>query len=280
MKKILIILLIILTIMGCDGVVPNPDPIPDPNPNSVEYRGFFVGITDYQSYICIYDLISPAKNTIKLKELFEKCKFGEGKSTFLSINTLTDHNATKENILNGILEQFSEADENDVSYFYFMGHGTTLINDPAIVPTDFKITIPSSYITVHELEEILSQIQGTKVVLLETCHAGNFIGKSSIDNFDNAVIDVFSQKPVGLLTKENYQVLTSSAGAEYSWDSSLGSLFCRYFIKGTKPETLYADKNSDGIADLTEILDYIRLSVTKQTAQSYPEGSIFPIVQY
>lgn len=213
---------------------------------------------------------SPYRNTEKLENLFNLCKFGEDEIGFEIIERLTNYDATKENILNGILDTFYNADDNDISYFYYMGHGGLRNSIPIITPTDFEYTLETA-ITVHELEEYLNMIAGTKVIFLETCHAGNFIDKS-------IELEAFTEFSLDLLNKEGYQVLASSKGSEFSWDSYQGSYFCKYLIKGC--ENLTADKNEDEIIDMSELYQYIKLNVTKQTVQIYPDGSIFPIVEY
>ena len=260
-KKLSILLIILISIFlsGC-GIIPEP-----PEPNYPVYRAFFVGVGEYENG---WALPSPAGNTDKLKNLFIQCKFGKDEIEFKNIEKLINYDATKENILNGILDIFCDADDNDVSYFYYMGHGGLKDDIPIITPTDFNaITV----ITVHELEEHLSMIAGTKVIFLETCHAGNFIDKS-------ITLEPFTEFSLDLLNKEDYQVLASSAGNEYTWDSPCGSYFCRYLIKGC--ENLTANKNEDGIVDISELYQYIKLNVTEQTVQIYPDGSTFPIVEY
>ena len=238
---------------------------PDPEPNIVIYRAFFVGVGRYENG---WTLPSPAENTDKLEDLFNLCKFGEDETGFQNIEKLTNYDATKENILNGILEVFAEADDNDVSYFYYMGHGGLKNDVPVISSTDYNGTI---VITVHELEEHLSMIAGVKVIFLETCHAGNFIDKSII-------FEPFTKFSLDLLNKEGYQVLASSAGNEYSWDSTSGSLFCNALIRGCK--NLEANRNEDEIVDISELYRYIKILVTRQTVQIYPNDSIFPVVEY
>jgi len=259
-KKIIIVLiiLILISLSGCWTT-------PPPEPNGIEYRGFFVGVSKYENG---QTLPSPKENTYKLEDLFIQCKFGEEEIEFEVIEKLTNYNATKENILNGILDVFYEADDNDVSYFYYMGHGGMRNGVPIITPTDYSSTIA---ITVHELEEYLSMISGTKVIFLETCHAGNFIDKDiALEPFDEFSLD--------LLNKEGYQVLASSAGSELTWDSYDGSYFCESLIDGC--ENLQANTNEDEIVDISELYEYIKTHVTKQTVQIYPEESIFPIVEY
>jgi len=266
MKKILIILVLCLFLSGCWTTPPPPEP------NGITYRGFFVGVGIYENG---WTLPSPAGNTDKLKNLFIQCKFGEEEIGFEYIEKLTNLDATKENILNGILEVFAEADDHDISYFYYMGHGGTLNDIPIITPTDYKSTLETA-ITVHELEEYLSMIAGTKVIFLETCHAGNFIDK-------DIALKAFTEFSLDLLNKEGYQVLASSAGSEYTYDSTYGSYFCRGLCEGCKE--LNADMNQDEIVDLTELYQYIKQWVidhrcNTQTVQMYPDGSTFPIAEY
>jgi hypothetical protein len=258
--KYLIILLCLILLAGCNPIIPEP-------PNYPIYRGLFVGVGKYNNG---WTLPSPAKNTEKLEALFKQCKFGETEIGFEIIERLTDYDTTKENILNGILSFFAGADDNDISYFYYMGHGGVIGDIPVITPTDYQSTLESA-ISVHELEVNLSMIAGTKIIFLETCHAGNFIDK-------DIPLEPFTEFSLDLLNKEGYQVLASSAGNQYTWDDEEGSYFCKSLIAGC--ENLMADTNQDGIINLSEIYQWIKEYVTKQTVQIYPDGSIFPIVEY
>jgi len=261
MKRIILICILCLLLSGCWTTPESPEP----EPNKVAYRAFFVGVGKHENG---WTLPSPAENTNRLEDLFIQCKFGEEEIGFEIIEKLTNYDATKENVLNGILSVFAESDNDDISYFYYMGHGGVIDDIPIITPTDYNSTLETA-ITVHELEEHLNMISGTKVIFLETCHAGNFIDKD---------IKLFIEFSLDLLNKEGNQVLASSKGSEYTWDSYGGSYFCKYLIKGC--EDLQADTNEDGIVDLSELYQYIRIHVTKQTVQIYPEGSTFPIMEY
>jgi len=253
MKLVIILLTILLTC--CTLPVIEPEPII----NDPEYRGLFIGVNDY-IYLPSLDLPSPAKNTERLKSLFEKCAI-DG-YPFTIIETLTGKDATKQNILDKILKTFGDADDNDVSYFYFMGHGNFKWGNPVIAPADYQYTLETS-ITSDELEGVLDQIKGTKVIFLETCHSGVFISRGDI--------------PL-LLNKENYQVLTSSAGGQSTYDNPDGySYFCKALIRGM--ENLRADANKDGIVTMDEIYRYIKNHVNRQTVQVYPFGSEFPVYQ-
>ena len=275
MKKILIVLICLL-LTGC-SIVPE---IPEPEVNRIEYRALLIGIGDYMFFSSV-DLTSPPYNVKRFKDIFEECKFGEYETEFEVINTLVDFETTKENILNGILETFADADENDVNYFYYMGHGGKSQGIPVITGTDTRFTLETS-ITVHELEEHLSMVSGTKVVFIESCHSGNFINKGN-DNFNDSVIDIFSRKSKDSLNKENYQVLTSSAGEQHTYTHGIWSYFCRGLLEGAKE--LNADVNKDKKVDLTELYNYIDKWVNEncpknQDVQIYPEESTFPIMEF
>jgi len=277
MIKKLIIVLILIFLSGC-GIIPEP-----PEQNRPVYRAYLVGVGDYLFYGPDVDLNSPAPNTEKLKSIFVKCKFGKEETEFIVIDTLIDWNATKENILNGILEVFGEAEENDVSYFYYMGHGGVNNGIPVITPTETKFTLETE-ITVHELEEHLSMIPGTKVVFLETCHSGNFIDKNVGErDFNDLVIEIFDQNSIDLINKEGYQILTCGTGEQYCWECGSSSYFCNGLYEGCL--YLKADINEDGIVNLYEAYLYIGEWVSEhsshnQDVQMYPDGSTFPIVEY
>lgn len=276
-RKIIIILCIITLgiLSGCNGEEPPP-------PDKITYRAFLVGVGDYL-FFSSADLSAPAYNVERLENLFNKCKFGEEEIEFVSIKKLVDHNATKENILNGIASTFGEAKSDDVSYFYYMGHGGVKDGIPVVTPTETKFTLETS-ITVHELESALSAISGIKVVFIESCHSGNFIDRGQ-DNFNKIVINIFKQKTRDLINKENYQVLTSSKGEQYSWVHGIWSYFCRALLLGC--QELNADTDGDEVVDLTELYIYIQEWVTEnlsqckeQDVQIYPDNSTFPIVEY
>ena len=266
-KKLIIILAILISIIlsGC-GVVPDP-------PNEIVYRAFLVGVED--CYIDSMDLPVAGYNVKRMNEIFSDCRFTNSKIEFSSIDTLRGSDSTKEAILEGILSTFGEADENDISYFYFMGHGGAKYGHPIFCPTDYTGSIHSA-IKLEELEATFDMIQGTKILFLESCHSGNFIEK----DFNAKIINTFRMKA---FNKDNYQVITSCAGDQFSYYYGAMSYFTMGLYKGCK--NLGADYNGNEIVDLSELYTYIVDWVSvhthqNQDAQMYPEGSTFPIVEY
>lgn len=269
-KRLILIILISIALAGC-GVIPE-----QPEPNEPVYRALLVGVS-------WGNLQSPPYNVDRLKEVFANCKFAEEEIEFVIINELKNSQATKEAVFEGIANAFAGADDNDVSYFYWMGHGGLKQGIPVLIPHGYDFTLESA-VTVHELESALSNISGTKVVIIETCHSGSFIGKGNND-FNDIVIDIFSHSK-DLLNKESYQVLTACAGNQLCWSSECGEAYGYFnmaFYEGC--QELEADADADGVINLLEMRNYIRNWIGShcwytQEVQMYPYNSTFPIVEY
>lgn len=261
--KIALLVIALIFLSGC-WVTPEPEP---PEPNGTVYRALLVGVGDY---MYISDLKSPFYNVDRMRKIFTDCRFTEAEIQFMVINELKDLEATKEAILEAITSTFAGADDNDISYFYWNGHGGEKI-EPHIHPSDSKKT-PTTWISVHELEEYLSAVPGMKIVIMDTCYSGGFIGKS------------FSK---ALLISDDYQVITSCAGDSVCWENPNSIKPYCYFTMGIYQGCigLQADTDKDGIINLTELWDYaywwaIQNKCNCQYAQYFPEGSEFPIVEY
>ncbi len=282
-----LIILAGLFLQGCGTPKPKPpETPPELPPEAPRYRALFVGVSKYDNYEGDIDLKTPAPNTIKLQNLFVTFRFGKDKTPVEKIVRLTDSQASKQGIKNAILETFKDAKEDDVSYFYYMGHGNVRLNTPVITPADYKYTDFLSMITVHELKAWLDEIKGHKVILLETCHGGNFIERDARGfglNFDELVIKEFSALSKSL-NRPNYYVITSSAGSQLSWENTFWnfSYFCRPFIEGCEGK---ADLNEDGLVSISELYRYATDWIAKQSLpkpqhpQIYPEGSQFVICE-
>ena len=284
-----------------------------PVEDNIIHRALLIGVGDYKNFPHFYpaanettDLLSPPYDVDRMRQTLEQCKFGSSDSAFFIINELKDWGAGKTAIFEGISSTFSGADENDISYFYFSGHGflDTGSNISYLCPTDTSLAIDiSTMISVDELESALSSIPGTKVVIIDSCHSGGFIGKGERENgsinnklidFNNNVINVFSMsQSKGLLTTNQYKVLTSC----HYFQTCLGmesliypensfGLFSMVFCEGcgyyifTSPYP--ADDNEDNKVSLHEAYLYTEsaLELFEQDVQVYPSNSTFTIVEY
>jgi len=266
--------------------------------NEVVYRALCVGVGDYIEG-SDNDLSAPPYDVDRIGQILQQCKFSTSNTTFSNIGYLKDWQATKSNILQSISSTFSSADSNDISYFYFSGHGSRVGNNSYICPADIT-SFTDSAISVDELEAALSEIPGTKVVFIDACYSGGFIGKSmdetitskeKLESFNDEVINAFSQaQPKGLLTTNQYKVLTSCHYYQECWEiqpeeGDPFGVFTMALCEGCGYYSSYpADTNLDNMVSLQEAYLYVKDWVfyygVDQDVQIYPNNSTFTIVEY
>lgn len=284
---------------------PTDTPVTPPVEDDIVYRALLVGVGNYEIYDPFPngDLYSPPYDVDRIVDVLNHCKFGTDEVNFSSIVSLKDLSATKAAIMNSIASTFSGADDNDISYFYFSGHGGEYLGTYYICPSDILLTSYENDISVNELEIALSSIPGTKVVILDSCHSGGFIGKGDgkiiipkeeLESFNNEIIDIFSQaQSKGLLITNQYKVITSCRGNQtclgsedpINPENSFG-VFTMALCEGcgynTYNHPYLADNDENNKVSLNEAYLYIEsaLESSDQDVQIYPNGSDFTIVEY
>ncbi|HNX63350.1 MAG TPA: caspase family protein [Candidatus Limiplasma sp.] len=236
----------------------------------------------------------------------------------LSTMTATDYAITEKTDLtgNGILSAiqtaFSGATENDVSLFFYSGHGVESTDNEylgALCGTD--IPNASGYITPTKLRTALDSIPGTKIVIIDACHSGNIIGKNTVASSDattasvaatstedeqainqiiaSSFISAFATSAKSNLATGGYYVLVAAHSTQtsiemwngYKWFGYFTTILCQGSgydeINNSVLSSLYADANSDSKISLSEAYNYVIAntgSVT-QVAQVYPTGSSY-----
>ncbi|MBA7580176.1 hypothetical protein ES708_22067 [subsurface metagenome] len=158
----------------------------------------------------------------------------------------------------------------------------------------------SSKITVNELEEALSVIPGTKVVIIDSCYSGGFIGKGgdtdefsdrALKIFNEGIIKIFSSgqnRERDLLTAGCYQVLTSCTGNQICFpinsDGNTMGAFTAALLEGCSYSYFTADSNNNGEITLEEAYLYVKNKVSSwgfiQDVQVYPTNSTFIFAGY
>ncbi len=272
--------------------------------NQPTYWALAIGIGDYIYYGPEGDLLAPPYDVNKMKEILYDCRFGTGEINFYKIIELKNTQATKTNIFQKIQSAFSGTDENDISYFYFSGHGALVNQESYLCPADFNGEINTA-ICVDELEAALSTIPGTKVVFIDSCHSGGFVGKdierdaidtdeseAYLSKFNESIINTFTDPllPKDLLTSNEYQVLTSSSWYQSSYELNPGhsdpfGVFTQALYEGCSlNNNVPADTNFDHKIVLQEaylfISQWVRSMRISQDVQVYPLNSAFSIFEY
>ncbi len=181
----------------------------------------------------------------------------------------TKHNCTRTKIRNGISWMASEADKNDVSLFFYAGHGGYQTDVTPLDESDGNdeyICPEGGNILDDELNDWLSAVPGYKLVALDSCFSGGFIkadgaevrsvpGLPRIDRTDGFRED---------LCKKGFNVHTACDEDEsaYGYAALNNGVFTYYLVQG-----LYgpADSDSDGDIDSFEAHTYTRPKVISYT---------------
>lgn len=271
--------------------------------NGVTYRFLCVGVGEYIHYRSGVDF-GEAPPYDLIYRVLSKWEFGPEKFGFSKIDYMSDFEATKNNILQGIASTFSGADDDDVSYFYFGGHGGKYGSIYYICPTDMTSSLDSN-ISVNELEEALGVIPGTKVVIIDSCNSGGFIGigedkdefsDKALKAFNEDIIKIFSSEQNGenrerdLFTADCYKVLTSCSYDQISetfcsFEGNTIGVFTVALLEGCGYYDYFpADLDNDRKITLEEAYLHIKDKISSwgfiQDVQVYPTNSTFVFAGY
>lgn len=187
-------------------------------------------------------------------------------------------------ILTEIAQTFAGAKDSDISLFYYAGHGMESQNpeeNGSLVGIDYR-----SLVTPAQLRAALDGVKGRKIVVIDACYSGSFIGRG-----ESAAEEVVTEDPAaafirafqtfgfargGALTAQEYFVFAASAGDELSWETKAGGVFTGAFIQSKTS----GDLNGDGVVTMQECYAYtserVKTEVAKggmvQNVQVYPEN--------
>ena len=255
------------------GTKPTPTPTPKPV-NPVVYRALLIGEADYADGRS--DPLPVSRNDIEaMGKMLSLRNYGK--------NVTQKINLSKYAFGSAINSAFKGADSNDVSLFYFQGHGCKDAENPdnegALVDVNGRI------ITMTELKAMLDNIPGTKILLLGSCSSGAGITPKNSKNL-NAV-----RKLGEFINAKNYVVLSACEAYEtsYYWkwptNGNVNSFAFAYYITygcgvqygTTNQVNMFADYNKDKSVTADELLRYLNTGTQGltnwQTAMLMPSGS-------
>lgn len=241
-------------------------------------RALLVGIDNFVTKPSIYP--SSTNNVYAMQEAFQAAQ------TPLSTLLLPDEPVTSAEELTALIrETFAGACEGDVSYLYISTHG---VYQPESGAEPFLLLsdgVTEGSITPTQLEAAFDGISGAKVLILDACNSGAFIGKGMADPPERTCF-----------LGDDFKVLTSSGALEESWYWSADEThepelkggkpqgafyFTQALAQGLSPGSGYpADRNHDGGVTLGELYDYLLLTHAASTPQVYPQSDDFVIFRY
>lgn len=255
--------------------------------NPVTYRAAIIGQYDYT----VNSDLPACKNDAQA--MARTCR----KSGYSSVTI--KYNMSRNGIKNTISTAFAGADSNDVSLFFYTGHGAS---NGAIC------SVESSYddlVYISDLATWLKKVPGTVIVLFDSCYSGMSINKSangkvttsfpkSVSNkdvtaFNTAVVNAFTKADAqvqatsksGELCSSKFKVITACNKNEYSYCSNDCSYFTYCVVEGAginyetgvASSSALADTDGNKIITVNECWKFAKDQTSSfQSAQVYPNN--------
>ena len=197
-------------------------------------------------------------------------------------------NLTASGILAAVESTFAQATKNDVSLFYYSGHG---MQNGSLIGSDQAAVSPSA------LRSVLDSIPGRKIVIVDACYSGQLIAESAVmtlsadgtADFNSQFMAAFTAQTRGALNADDYFVISSAGPHEMAQEGSVASssstkvmgFFTYCLCKGLGwdgvtglPGALAADANEDHAVSIVEAAAYASAQAQQlnpnQTAQHWP----------
>ncbi len=195
------------------------------------------------------------------------------------IKKLTNKEATKDDIIDGLDWIQKQTGQKDVAMIFYAGHG---INDNNgvfyMLPVGADLErVRATCLNFEELKQTVSSIAGKVVVFIDACHSGNVMGGRRGGSDINAVVNELSSTENGAIT------FTSSTGKEFSLEDKLwgNGAFTKAVIEGLSGKAVISGKNKVTIKSLDAYISERVKELTKgkqhPTSVSPPNVPDFPI---
>ena len=233
-----------------------------------ETRALLIGVDEFVSRPSAFP--SSQNNVLAMQQLMEEADT-KLESIVVPADPVTDAQA----FASLVQEAFADADEADISCLYLSTHGVyEKGREPVLLLSD---GVTENGLTPAQLEAAFDGIRGTKLIILDACNSGAFIGKG------------MSQPPETLhFVDDDFKVLTSSGAMEESWYWSSaeggaqgGFYFTQAITQGMSAAGGYAaDQNRDGAVTLNELYSYLLNNHAASTPQVYPQSDETVIFRY
>ena len=281
MKKILMLILSILMLTGCELITPE-----DTSPRNI----YLVSVAlNYES-----TGINTLKCTLndqkaicdEFQYIADECGYpltsvvitqnGRNYSVPLNVNgdaikTKTFSSATtiKEDVLSWLHELAAGLDRNDLLVFHYSGHGVDVTGELVLNKKDYSKDNTRNnlvMVTSEDLYEAVKDTDGTKLFVLDSCYSGVYADALTPVNPSSPFRDFFTLDS----PNENIFVLTGASSEEQSWESGVyGNMtLCLLLSLGydtvNRVPALATDKRY-----YSEIVSYVQKSM-----KNYPNGRI------
>lgn len=255
-----------------------------------EIYGLFIGISDYKT---LNSLTYPDKDAADMQSALtgsSRDLWSAGVTKFNKI--IIDSEATKANILSEINNMktaieagTTEPDANKMVFIYYSGHGGNAGGKAYMCPYDMNVEDFNTGISDTELLALLNEFptEVRKIVIMDSCHSGGFIGKApnslivKSTSLSGSVKDFKGKGFKQLASVPNLIFGSAARGDQLSYDAPFlnNGMFTYYLLEaiGRDKDTLGAAKspNAKNI-NIEKALWYTQVKAAK--ASSSGEFSI------
>lgn len=212
--------------------------------------GVFVGVNTYNDPF-IGDLTVCVDDVTAVHTAF-------GKS--INANLLCTGNSelslpTRNNIISELLISARAAEESDLLLFYYSGHGFAENSISYLIATDTQLSaLKYTAISMNDVVEIMQSSEArAKVIILDACHSGANIGKSTSIFSEEFIAHIFQEA-------EGTAILSSCKQGEKSWEwaDKNRSVFTYYLLQAIGGE---ADVEKKGFITITDAHKFLTNSL-------------------
>ncbi len=181
--------------------------------------------------------------------------------THLLTDATAAHPPSRANILGAVASIAQAVNSNDLLLFYFSGHGLAEDGESYLLARDTRLAaLKHTAIAMHDLCELLSHSAArARVIILDACHAGAAIGKSTPGMSAAFMQRVFAEA-------EGMAVLASCKHGQRSWEwpARKQSVFTYYLLQALHGQ---ADTDSKGFITVSDVSRYVTDRVKHWSAQ-------------
>jgi uncharacterized caspase-like protein len=193
-----------------------------------------------------------------------------------NVISLLDKKATAKEIRKALGTMYRRANENDLVFIYFAGHGSPVIDregrssdgiEKYLLPADAEMEhLYATGIPMEEIQKFFGLIQSKQVVFfIDSCYSGTAGGRTFQNTRDYTKRNVrLTDKFLNDLAGEGRVVITACDVNEVSLErpNLRHGLFTHYLIEGLKGE---ADRegDGDGVVTIDELFNYVSRHVSQ-----------------
>ncbi|MCF7912806.1 MAG: caspase family protein [Candidatus Cloacimonetes bacterium] len=225
-----------------------------------------IGISNYQ--ISDYNLNYAASDARTIIDIFANEK---GLYYKVDHRLLTDSDATKDNILDGIDWIMREATQHDVVILYLAGHGINDANNNFYFMSyeaDAE-RLRSTAVRFSEFQDVVVNLPAKVILMTDACYSGNIMGSKTSRSITTALKDLIAAG-----TGQIIMTATTNNAVAYEDKAWQHGAFTKALEEGLK--YYKADYNKDDMITIKEIDLYITNKVNNLTNGNQKPTTIIP----